>query len=270
MAINIQDVIRWIQEDPEAKEELRRILLTEELLNLPQRFDRLVELVEQNSRDIARLVEVTEQNSRDIARLVEVTEQNSRDIARLFELAERNSRDIARLVGDFGRLVEDFGRLVKIVEQQGQNIGMLRGLALESALQGRAVSLLSGRFKLRRGRVMRGPVMLEINHEFEDAVDAATDARIITEDQNHRIFNTDLVARARDRATGDVVYVAAEASFTIETGDIRRVCETARALSLVFPSNDVKTAVFGGTISIQDSDWAKQEGVEVFIVELPR
>ncbi len=256
MTITIQDVIRWIQEDPEAKEELRRILLTEELLNLPQRFDNLVEVTEQNSRNIARLVEVTEQNSRDIARLFELAEQSIR-------VAEQNSRDISRLV-------EDIGRLVKIVEQQGQDIGMLKGLALESALHGRAISLLSGRFKLRRGRVMRGPVMLEIDHEFEDAVDAATDDGFITEDQNHRIFNTDLVARASDRATGDVVYVAAEASFTIDPGDIRRAHETTRALRLVFPSNDVKTAVFGAAISLQNSDWAKQEGVEVFIVELPR
>ena len=275
--MTIQDVIRWIQEDPEAKEELRRTLLTEELLNLPQRFARLVELSEQNARDIAqntrdiaRLIEITEQHGRDIARLIEITEQHGRDIARLIEITEQHGRDIARLIQDFARLVEDFRSLVKIVEQQGQDIGMLKGLALESALQGRAISLLSGRFKLRRGRVMRGPVMIEMNHEFEDAVDAATDAGVITEDQNRRIFNTDLVARARDSATGDVVYVAAEASFTIEPKDVRRAHESARALRLVFPSNDVKTAVFGAAISIQDSDWAKQEGVEVFTLELPR
>ena len=40
--------------------------------------------------------------------------------------------------------------------------------------------------------------MLEINHQFEDAVDAATDSGVITEEQNLRIFNTDLVALARD------------------------------------------------------------------------
>lgn len=235
MTLTIQDIIRWIQEDPEAKEELRRILLTEELLNLPQRFDRLVKVTEQNSRDIARLYELAEQNTR---------------------IAEQNSREIVRLV--------------KVVEQQGQNIGMLRGFALEAVLQGRAISLLSGRLKLRRGRVMRGPVMLEINHQFEDTVDAATDAGVITEEQNRRIFNTDLIARAIDSATGDVVYVAAEASFTIEPQDIQRANESAQALSLVFPSNDVKTAVFGTAISIQDSDWAKQQGVEVFTLELPR
>ena len=195
--------------------------------------------------------------------MVEITEQNSRDIVRLYELAEQNSRDIARLV-------EDLHSLVKIVEQQGQDIGMLNGLALESALQGRAVSLLSGRLKLRRGRVMRGPVMLEINHEFEDAVCAADEAGIITEEQTDRILNTDLVARALDTATGNVVYVAAEASFTIEPADMRRAHETARALRLVFPSSDVKTAVFGAAISIQNSVWAKQEGVEAFILELPR
>ena len=242
MTLTIQDVIRWIQEDPEAKEELRRILLTEELLNLPQRFDRLVEVTEQNSRDIARLYELAEQNT---------------------QLAEQNSREIIKLVGEIGNLV-------KVVEQQGQNIGMLRGFALEAVLQGRAISLLSGRLKLRRGRVMRGPVMLEINHQFEDAVDGATDTGVITEEQNRRIFNTDLIARAIDSATGDVVYVAAEASFTVEPQDIQRANESARALSLVFPSNDVRTAVFGTAISIQDSDWAKQQGVEVFTLELPR
>ena len=270
MTMTIQDVITWIKEDPEAKEELRRILLTEELLNLPQRFDRLVKLVEQNTQAIERNSRIAEQNSRDIARLYElaeqnsrIAEQNSRDIARLYELAERNSREIIKLVGDIGNLV-------KVVEQQGQYIGALRGFALEATLQGRAISLLSGRLRLRRGRVMRGPVMLEINHQFEDAVDAATDSGVITEEQNRRIFNTDLVARAIDSATGDVVYVAAEASYTIEPPDIQRANESARALSLVFPSNDIKTAVFGTAISIQDSDWAKQQGVEVFTLEVPR
>ena len=242
MTLTIQDVIRWIKEDTEAKEELRRILLTEELLNLPQRLDRLIELVEQNSRDIAKLYELAEQNT---------------------QLAEQKSREIIKLVGEIGNLV-------KVVEQQGQHIGVLRGLVLEAALQGRAISLLSGRLKLRRGRVMRGPVMLEINHQFEDAVDAATESGVITEEQNRRIFNTDLIARAIDSATGDVVYVAAEASFTIEPQDIQRANESARALSLVFPSNDVKTAVFGTAVSIQDSDWAKRQDVEVFTLELPR
>ena len=52
MTLTIHDVITWIKEDPEAKEELRRILLTEELLNLPQQFAELVEITRHNSRVI--------------------------------------------------------------------------------------------------------------------------------------------------------------------------------------------------------------------------
>ena len=214
MTLTIQDVIRWIQEDPEAKEELRRILLTEELLNLPQKF----------------------------AELVEMTRRNSRAIDRLVNASERRDRDI----------------------------GLLKGLALEASLQGNAISFLSGRFRLRRGRVMRGPTMYEINHEFEDAVYDANLEGTITESQRNRILDTDLIARARDSAANETVYVAVEASFTIEADDIARVNETADSLRKVFPSNRVMAVVYGSNINDKDAEFARNQSVETVIAELPR
>ena len=221
MTLTIQDVIRWIQEDPEAKEELRRILLTEELLNLPQKFAELVEMTRRNSRAI---------------------EQNSRAIDRLVNASERRDRDI----------------------------GLLKGLALEASLQGNAISFLSGRFRLRRGRVMRGPTMYEINHEFEDAVYDANLEGTITESQRNRILDTDLIARARDSAANETVYVAVEASFTIEADDIARVNETADSLRKVFPSNRVMAVVYGSNINDKDAEFARNQSVETVIAELPR
>ena len=228
MTLTIQDVIRWIQEDPEAKEELRRILLTEELLNLPQKFAELVEMTRRNSRAI-------EQNSRAI-------EQNSRAIDRLVNASERRDRDI----------------------------GMLKGLALDASLQGNAISFLSGRFRLRRGTVMRGPTMYEINHEFEDAVYDANLEGIITESQRNRILDTDLIAWARDSAANETVYVAVEASFTIEEDDIARVNETADSLRKVFPSNRVMAVVYGSNINDKDAEFARNQSVETVIAEFPR
>ena len=160
--------------------------------------------------------------------------------------------------------------MVKSSERHDRDIGILKGLVLEASLQGKAISFLSGRFKLRRGRVMRGPTMYEINHEFEDAVYDANLEGIITESQRNRILDTDLIARARDSAANETVYVAVEASFTIEADDIERVNETADSLRKVFPSNRVIAAMYGSSINDKDAKLARKQSVETLIVELPR
>ena len=79
------DLLRLLDEHPEWREDLRRRVLDDEFLRLP-------EYVRQNSLDIA-------QNSRDIA-------QNSADIRELKEVVAQNSRDIAQNSADIRSLRE--------------------------------------------------------------------------------------------------------------------------------------------------------------------
>ena len=112
--------------------------------------------------------------------------------------------------------------------------------------------------------------MYEINHEFEDAVYDASLEGIITESQRNRILDTDLIVRDRYNAANETVYVAVEASFTVEADDIERVNETADFLRKVFPSNRVMAVVYGSSINDKDAELARKRSVETVIVELPR
>ena len=91
--------------------------LIDTITELGERIDRLSEIVERNSEDIAKLTErmnklgermdglagIVERNSRDIARLGE-------RIARLSEIVERNSIIAAKISMEVDRLVGDIGR----------------------------------------------------------------------------------------------------------------------------------------------------------------
>ena len=218
MVTSINDMIRAIRENPEARDELRRVLLTEELLAMPQRLAELVAVV------------------------------------------NRQGQDIEVIKGDVSVLKDD----VSVLKD---DMGYLKGMTTETTLQGRIVPFLSSRLELRRGVVVRGPTISAVAHGFEDAIEDASDRGAITLNQRERVYNTDLIVRARRRSTGELVYVAVEASFTIDDGDIDRAGSTAAALRQVFPAVEVVPAVYGVTITQGGAALADGTGVSVFLAE---
>ena len=134
-------------------------------------------------------------------------------------------------------------------------------------LQGDILPFLSGILDLRRAEVVKGPTLSAIDHAFEDEVNDASDRGAISRSQRERIYLTDLIVRARSRATGETVYVAVEASFTIDDDDDDRADKTAYALRQVFPDVKVVPAVYGAAIARDDAALANRTGVKVFLAE---
>ena len=133
-------------------------------------------------------------------------------------------------------------------------------------LAGRIIPFLSSRLNLRRATIVRGPALSGIAHEFEDAIEDASDQGAkSTADQRERIYGTDVIVRARRRETGETVYVPVEASFTIDRSDVDRAANTAIALRQVFPGEDVVPAVYGEAITQGGATLAKGSGVSVFL-----
>ena len=134
-------------------------------------------------------------------------------------------------------------------------------------LQGDVLPFLSGILDLRRGVVVRGPTLSDVAHAFEDAIEDANDRGAISRSQRERVYDTDLIVRARSRATRDTVYVAVEASFTIDDDDIDRAGKTADALRRVFPDAKVVPAVYGAAVARDNAALADQTGVTIFLAE---
>src|SRR5215813_9981619 len=136
MAFTIQDfhdLIGILEQHPEWRTELRRLVLTEELLSLPQIVRDLAEAqqrTEQRVEDLAEAQRRTEQRVEDLAEAQRRTEQ------RVEELAEAQRRTEQRI----GRLQDD--------------VGDLKGIVLEERYHRRASSYFSR--LVRQSQVISG------------------------------------------------------------------------------------------------------------------
>ncbi|MHB1772320.1 MAG: hypothetical protein ACYCST_11355 [Acidimicrobiales bacterium] len=146
-------IIRQLETDPGLRAQLRAVLLTEEILQLPQ-------LVAENSRDIRDLKEVVAENSRDIRDLKEVVAS----LARGQESLERGQESLERGQESLERgqesLRKEVGRLSEVV-----------GGTVEDDASSVVVTVLE-----RRGWTVHGiPEPVEVNGEI-DVLGRATTA----------------------------------------------------------------------------------------------
>ena len=251
MVTSINEIIRAMRQDPDLRDELRREILTEELLAMPQRLADLVTVVDAQGQRISDLTAAVDAQGQRISDLAAVVDAHGKRIADLTAVVEANGKQIANLV--------------TVTERQGRDISDLKGQMIELTIQGRILAFLSSRLNLRRATVVRGPALGRVAHDFEDAIEDASDGDAITANQRERIYSTDVIVRARRRETGETVYVPVEASFTIDYGDVDRAANTAIALRQVFPDVDIVPAVYGEGLTQGGSALAKGSGVSVFL-----
>ena len=101
----IHDLSRILREHPEWREELRRTLLTEELLALPQRLAEYAEKADRSLEAADRRLEAVEGRLEAIERRLEVVERRLDSIDRRLDAAEKqlaiNTRHVGELKGMF-------------------------------------------------------------------------------------------------------------------------------------------------------------------------
>ena len=164
---------------------------------------------------------------------------------------ERVEADIVELKADVAELKTD--------------VAMLKGDVLEMKLHRRIRPLLSQRLNLRKARMMQSPVQ-DTSSELFEPVDDAFDKGLITDPQETRISETDLILRAQRKDDRVVVWVAVEVSNDIGQRDIERARQAADALSVVFPQ-DALAVVAGYRIHPQDQARADTTDVHTLLIE---
>jgi len=108
MAFDVQEYRAFIEllyKHPEWRAELRQLVLTEELLALPQLVQDLVEAHKRGEermtrieQSLAELIEAQKRNDERFAELIEAQKRNEQSIAELVEAQKRNEQSIAELV----------------------------------------------------------------------------------------------------------------------------------------------------------------------------
>ncbi len=212
-ADEFRDLLQLLEQRPALREELRRWVLTDELLALPQTVRELAEAQRRTEERIGQLaghVDVLAQRIDDLTQRMDVLTQ------RMDVLTQR--MDV---------LTQRMDQLAEIQLRMSYDVDRLKGHDLERRYRERAPAYF--RRILRRIHVLSGD---ELNALLEDAVTQGQ----LSEDQTDEIIQADVIARGRRREDGAEVYLVVEVSWGVGLSDVRRAHERAALLARIVPS----------------------------------
>ena len=242
MALGIRDfhdLVRILEEHPQWRAELRRLVLSEELLRLPEelasfraeserRFARLEEalaaLAERVDQLAARVDELAQAQRRTeerlealTARVDSLTERLEALTARVDSLSERLEALTARV----DALTQRVDKLAQVQERMLVDLGRLKGRDKEREFREKAPAYF--------GRHVAGLRVLSPG-ELSQLLEPALESGLLSFDEYEQVLASDLVATGRLRASGEEVYLVAEVSWGVGAGDLERALRRARYL----------------------------------------
>jgi hypothetical protein len=230
---DFQDLIRLLQARPEWRADLRRVVLTDELLALPEQVARLQVETDRRFHELAE----------QIAALAEAQRRTEERVAALAEAQNRINEQIAALTRVVYALTEDV-RVLKI------DVGDLKGDNLERRYREKAPAYF-GRL-VRRMRVLSAE---ELAGLLEDAVEQGQ----LTDAEKDEAILTDVVVRGRYQGSGAEVYLVVEVSWGVGVHDVERAVQRAAVLGkLGIPALPV---VAGKAVTAQAEQLAHEQHV---------
>ncbi len=260
-AEDFHELVSLLKQHPDWQEELRRLLLSEQLLSLPELVRHLAESQKRTDETVRQLAEAqlrtTEQISQLTARVDDLTQRLEQLTARVDDLTQRLEQ-LTRDVQDLGRRLDQLAAtvtsLAESMQRMGDEVAKMREFYLEQRYYTRAPAYF-GKI-IRRVRTVSYDDLCHI-------LDDATDAGVLTEAERDDLVLTDVVVQGRKRTDGEQVYLIVEVSWGIGFEDVQRAVKRAQT----FAKLGWKTlpVVAGGWASADVREAAKRDGAVVVI-----
>ena len=227
---DVRDLVRLLDEQPEWRAEVRRQLLTDEFLALPE--------------------QIAEQR-RDIQRIEEQIAEQRRETDRRFQQIEEQMVEQRRETDRRFQQVEDqIAALTRTVDTLTNDVGELKGDSLERRYREKAAAYF-GRL-LRRTHVLTDD---ELNKLLDDSVAQG----VLTEDESDEVIWADAVVRGRRRSDRAQVVAVAEVSWGVGIRDVERARRRSDLLAKVgFTTLPV---VGGKAVTREAAELAREQGV---------
>jgi hypothetical protein len=258
---DFHDLIRLVETRPEWRAELRRLVLTNELLTVPdqlaalrarseeqfqalakaqQRTDlqlatlteRVTALAAAQERTDSQLTALTERVTALTERVTALAAAQERMDSQLTALTERvtvltervTALTVAqeRMDSQLATLTEQVAALTRVVHTLTVDVGTLKGKSLEADYRSRGHAYLS--------RVVRRPHVLT-SDELTTLIEDARDRGMLSDIEAQELYETDLVIRGRRSEDGTEVYLVVEVSWGVGPHDVERAVQRARVLS---------------------------------------
>ena len=177
------------------------------------------------------------------------------------------TQELIALPAAFGAFVSEMRTFQSEVRAElkthTDDIGELKGVGLEVKLHSRGptyIATLLSVYDVTRMRVAeRDDNSAEFNCVLREALENGT----IAMDEYNRVLRTDMIVSARKPGVVGTVYVAVEASYSVNRADIRKVKQTKTVLEKVFPSAETHTALYYMNIQSFIEDEASEDNIHL-------
>ena len=211
---DFQDILDAIERNPALRDALRRHILTDELLQMPVRLERVEEDIGVIKGDVATLKE---------------------DVSTLKEGQARLEGDVATLKEGQARLESDVGTLKEDVSRIGGNVSNLMGSDYESH-----VAAYIHRSLRRELKINATVLSTQKNRQpLIELLDRAEGQGNITPEDNDKLNDVDIVLTV----DGGDEYILGEISITVQQDDVRRATEWAAILAKATGSRVTPVAI---------------------------
>ena len=223
---DFHDFIRLIETRPEWRTELRRLVLTNELLAVPEQLAELRARSEQQFIALAEAQQHTETQvvilTGQIATLAEAQQRTETRLTALAEAQQRTETQVATLTGQVTALTVQVTALTRTVQTLVDDVGELKGQSLEAVYRAKGHAYFS--------RLLRRPHVLTPD-ELTTLIEDARDSGVLSEVDARQLYDTDLVVRGRRLEDGTEVFLVVEVSWGVGPYDVERAAERAVLLS---------------------------------------
>ncbi len=238
--------LKALKEDPEFAADVRALLLSEDLLNLPPKFDRMEKKIDRIEHKVDKLEERTsrieERQARSEERQVRLEERQARleeKQDRLEKKVDKLEEDVFGLKQDVGTLKRDVDTLKKDVDTLKKDVDILKKdvdiLKKDVDILKKDVAYLKGSDRERwyrdKAHAVFGRLVLKGKPFEEKAVEILWDAYKrgqISKEERDEVLSSDLLwSGERD---GKFVVLVVEVSFTISQYDVERAKKRAEIL----------------------------------------
>ena len=217
-----QWVLRLIRGSDGLREELRREILTEELLRLPARFTNMEQDVGVLKDDVGTLKE-------DVAGLKEDVGVLKEDVAGLKEGQARVEQDVSNLKEGQARIEQYVADLRTGLAQVSGHIGRLSGYEYQACAIDRSRRLIRRLHRMEMGTVLHSGRPPSPTFDAEILIPAIRSGRI-TRDEADDLEDADCILRLEDPEK-ETIYAVVEISITVQETDRVRAARRAEIFS---------------------------------------
>jgi len=254
------DLLRLLQEHPEWRAELRRLLLTDEVLTLPQLVRELVEAQRHTETHVAALAEAQRRLEEQMAALTEAQRRTDERVGRLEERVGQVEGRMGHVEERVGRLEERMSRveeeLAKLAEAQRRTQEELRALAAAQRLTEEALRALAESQRRLERRVdrltdtvgsLKGRTLEQMYRDRASAYFGRLLRRLqvvdpyeleetlrvhLSEEEFADLLQLDLLIRGQPRRSPEIgeLWLAVEISAVVDPNDVERAHRRATYL----------------------------------------